>query len=196
MRKYILYLLMFLLLFPLAASAAEGPQYVGLAFQGIPSGKEGRALLKEMERRDARATFFLDVPSWEQGRQILDGGHEIGLTVPEDWNRLSRRGVYREIRGRKALLPDRRVQLLLSYGRVSDGVRQVAQVQGMEFLQNALNPWEEFRMGHTFMDQLQPGDILLLDGEKPELALSILDLLQSKGFRPVAVSELARFDRW
>lgn len=196
MRKLLLFLLAFACLIPFAATAAEGPQYVGLAFQGLPPGKEGRAFLEEMERRDARATFFLDVPSWEQGRRILDGGHEIGLTVPQEWNRLSRREVYREIRGRKALLPDRRVQLLLSPGRVSDGVRQVAEVQGMAFLPNALDPWEEFRMGHTFMEQLQPGDILLLDGENPELALNILDLLRSKGFRPVAVSELARFDRW
>lgn len=196
MRKYLLLLLAFLLLFPCAASAAEGPGCIGLAFRGLPPGREGRELLEELERRDVRATFFLDVPSWEEGRRILDGGHEIGLTVPEEWNRLSRRGVYRQLKGCRALLPDGRVRLLLPQGSLSDGVRQVAEVQEMTLLENYLDPWADPLMGSTLLSQLQSGDILLLDGKHPELAVNILALLQNRGFRLVAVSELGWFDRW
>ena len=97
MRKCTLFLLVVLLLCPFAASAAEQPQYIGLAFRGFPDGSAGRRLLDAMAQRDARATFFLDVPSREQGQRILDGGHEIGLTVTESWNRLSRREVYQQL---------------------------------------------------------------------------------------------------
>ena len=43
---------------------------------------------------------------------------------------------------------------------------------------------------------LQPGDILLLDGEKPLLSLNLMDILLKRGFRLVSVSELSGFDRW
>lgn len=191
-----LLLLILACLIPVSASAAEGPGCIGLAFSGFPAGENGSSLLEEMARRDVRATFFLDIPTWEDGKRILEGGHEIGLTAPEDWNRLSRRGVYRQLNGLRALLPDRRVHILLAEGRVSDGVGQVAEVQKMEFLQNARDPWAEPRMGSTFLGQVKGGDVLLLDGENIRLNLNLMDILQARGFRLVSVSELSWFDRW
>ena len=42
---------------------------------------------------------------------------------------------------------------------------------------------------------MKSGDILLLDEENPEQSLYMMDFLQNRGFRLVAVSELSRFDR-
>lgn len=191
MRKYMSFLLA-ALLFAFPASGVEGPQYIGIAVQGSPD----KWLLEAMEERDARATFFLDVPSWEQGRRILDGGHEIGLMVPEEWNAYSRREIYRELQARRALLPKAPVRLLLAKSPISDGVRQVVEVQKLTFLGNTRDPWAELPRGSTLLEHIQPGDILLLDGSRPELAIHLMDLLRSQGFRLVTVSELARFDRW
>ena len=194
MRKYISFLLTVLLLCPFSASAAARPQYIGLAFRGFPAGEGGRTLLDGLAQREARATFFLDAPSREQGQRILDGGHDIGLTAPESWNPLSRRQVYQALNDRRALLPACRIGLLLADGRVSDGVRQVAETQNMRFLKNAVDPWAEAPAGRDFLPGIKPGDVLLLSARNPELSLNLVDLLQKRGFRLVAVSELARLD--
>ena len=95
---------------------------------------------------------------------------------------------------RRALLPPCRIGLLLAEGRVSDGVRQVAQTQKMRFLKNVLDPWAEAPAGLDFLPRIKPGDVLLLSARNPELSLNLVDLLHKRGFRLVAVSELARLD--
>ncbi len=191
MRKFWIWLMILALLCPFGASAAEGPPCIALAVIGGDAN-----MPREIAARGAQATFFLDVPRWEQGRRILDAGHEIGLTAPENWNQLSRRQVFRELSARRGLLPPCRVQILLPVGRTSDGVRQVAQAQGMYLLTNTVNPWMDVPLGQSFLERIKPGDILLLDGKNPALNLNLIDLLQSRGYRLVTVSDLIRFDRW
>ena len=196
MRKMWIWLLLFAFLCPPAASAAEVPPCIALAVTGKGEGN----LPERIAAQGARATFFPESGSWEQGRRILDAGHEIGLTAPENWNFLSRRDVYRQLRARRMLLPPCQIRIVRPEGRVSDGVRQVAEVQGMHILGNALDPWAEAPAGRSLMERLKPGDILLLDGDDPELILNLIRVLQNQGYRLVTVSELHRllgrgFDR-
>jgi hypothetical protein len=70
----------------------------------------------------------------------------------------------------------------------------------MHILENALDPWAEAPVGRSLLEWVKPGDILLLEGDNPELNLNLIDLLQSRGYRLVTVSELHRllgrgFDR-
>ncbi len=197
MRKYLILLLALILLCPVSASATA-PKYIALTFEGFPQGETGRALLEGLSQRKARATFFLWAGPWEQGRRVLDGGHEIGLLVPESLNRMSRREAAAKLRGVQTLMPPCRVRYLLSPGNCSDGLRQVASVRGLSFLEAPSSPWAEAPGGRTILERLRSGDTLALRAATPadvNLALNLIDLLQKQGFRPVTLSELGRLQR-
>lgn len=197
MRKYLVLLLALILLCPVSASASE-PKYIGLTFEGFPQGEAGRTLLEGLTQRKARATFFLWAGPWERGQRILDGGHEIGLLVPESLNRMSRREAAAKLRGLRALMPPCRIRYLLCPQGCSDGVRQVAAARGLSLLDTPFHPWTEAPGGKTILERLQNGDTLALRAATPAdvtLALNLIDLLQSRGFRLVTVSELGRLQR-
>ena len=193
MRKIVTLLLILAMLCPFSASAAEAPKYMALSFDGLPPGPEGRALLEGLAARDARATFYLWAAPWEQGRRILDGGNEIGLLAPASLNRMSRRQVAARLRGVRALLPPCRVRCLMVEGHPSDGLRQVAGALKFTFPPPPSPP--RGPMEQPFGKVPQSGDILHFSREDADLALLRIDLLRSRGFRLVTVSELDRLRR-
>lgn len=197
MRKYLVLLLALMLLCPVSASAT-GPKYIGLTFEGVPSGEAGRTLLDGLTQRKVRATFFLWAGPWEWGRRILDSDHEIGLLVPESLNRMSRREAAAKLRGVQTLMPPCRIRYLFSPGGCSDGLRQVAAARGLSLLDTPFHPWTEAPGGKTLLERLQTGDTLCLRAATPAdvtLALNLIDLLQAQGFRLVTASELGRLQR-
>jgi hypothetical protein len=193
MRKIVTLMLTLALLCPFSASAAEAPKYMALSFEGLPPGPEGRALLEGLAARDVHATFYLWAAPWEQGQRILDGDHEIGLLVPSSLNRMSRRQVAARLRGVRALLPPCRVRCLMAEGNPSDGLRQVAGALKLTFPPPPLE--RRGPMGSTFLEQAETGDILHFRPEDVDTALLRIDLLRSRGFRLVTVSELDRLRR-
>lgn len=198
MRRYLCLLLAFLLLCPVSQSSASKPQFLALIFEGFPSGPEGRILLEGLARRDARATFFLWAPPWEQGRRILDGGHEIGLLLPESLNTLSRRQVAAKLRGTQALLPPCRVRLLLSREACSDGVRQVAKARHLFFQDPGPDLRHNGAPGETVLNRIQPGDTLRLRASTRTdvtQALYLVDQLRDRGFTLISASEMARLEQ-
>lgn len=195
MRRLLLLVLGLALICPCSVSAAE-PEFVILTFEGLPSGAPGKTLLEGLAQRDAHATFFLWAPPWEQGRRVLDGGHEIGLQAPESLNSLSRRQVAAKLREQQALLPPCQIRYLTVPGNCSDGVRQVARIRHLRFPPGVLDPWAEHPMGQTFLSRVRTGDTLYLrpaTGEDVEQVLNLLDLLQKRGFRMISLKESAGF---
>lgn len=189
MRKIFTLLLILAMLCPFSASAAEEPKYIALSFEGLPPGPEGRALLEGLSARDVHATFYLWAAPWEQGRRILDGGNEIGLLVPASLNQMSRRQVASRLRSVRALLPPCRVRCLMVEGHPSDGLRQVAGALKFTFPPSSL---PRGPMALPFGKVPQSWDILHFSREDADLALLRIDLLRSRGFRLVTVSELER----
>ena len=190
MRRSLILLLVLALICPFSASAAE-PEFIALTFEGFPAGGAGRRLLEGLEERDARATFFLWAAPWEQGRQILNGGHEIGLRAPDSLNQLSRRKVAAKLLGAQALLPACRIRFLLTDDSCSDGVRQVAKVRRLSIP-------DVIHQKSAIPGQVKSGDTLLLTAATAAdvtRALTLVDLLQRRGFRLVTASELARLKK-
>ncbi len=191
MRKLLCLLLSAFLLCPFSASAAEGPKYAALMFEGLPAGADGRLLLEGLADRDTHATFFLWACPWERGQRVLEGGHEIGLLAPDSLNRLSRRKVAAKLWGARALLPPSRVRCLMAEGVPSDGLRQVAAVMKFSFSEL---PAAELPLP----DRVKTGDTLYLPaatGEDVAKALALVDSLRKRGFVLVSASELARLNR-
>lgn len=199
MRKLMIFLLLFALLCPCAASAAEGPKYIALTFEGFPAGNLGQMLLEELAARDAHATFFLSAESLTAspalGQTLIAQGHEIGLPAPEQRD-LSRREIARQITDFRALVPgDGRVRLVRLPGSTcGDALRQVAEVMGMSFLDWSLEPGTPAPLGQTLLDRARSGDVLRLtvtESANLPAVLTLLDALKSRGFVLVTASELA-----
>lgn len=198
MRKSVIFLLLFALLCP-GAAAAEPTKYIALTFDGFPGGETGRVLLDALAVRDARATFFLSAETLEGspglGESLIAGGHEIGQPAPARQN-LSRREIAREISAFRGLVPGNgRVRFLRLPGtRCADGLRQVAEVMDVSFLDWSLDPGAPAPAGRTLLDRARSGDVLRLtvtgSGDLSAL-LNLLDLLKDRGFSLVTASELA-----
>ena len=198
MRKCLILLLILALLCPFSASAAEAPKFVVLTFGGIPAGAEGRALLDGLAARDVRATFFLWAAPWEQGRRVLNERHEIGLMLPDSLNQLSRRQVAAKLRGVRALIPPCQVRFLMTEGRCSDGVGQVARALHFSFPEAPVSPRKEGFMDYSILSQVQSGDTLYFPVSSRadiSFALNAVDLLQDRGFTLITASEMARLHR-
>lgn len=200
MRKIVIFLLLFALLCPCASAAAEKPKYIALTFEGFPAGEAGQVLLDELAVRGVHATFFLAADALTAspglGEMLTEGGHEVGLSAPSCRD-LSRRTIAREIAGFRAMVPEKsRVRFLRLTGTdCSDGLRQVAEVMGLSFLDWSLDPEAPAPTGRTLQDRVRSGAVLRLNvTESADLpgALELLDRLKSRGFLFVTASELAR----
>ena len=77
MRKTLIFLLIFALLCPVSASAAEPPKYLALIFDGCPPDPE--ALLRGLEERRVRVTFFLGPEDAPRAELLRARGHEVGI---------------------------------------------------------------------------------------------------------------------
>lgn len=208
MRRFLLFFLCLILLCPCAASAAEPGKYVALTFDGGPSEVSIRALLAGLAVRDARATFFLCGKQLEQNpelaEKILEKGHEIGIQSywGNDFSSLSRRDIAAEVADTRALLPERCPVRLLRPpgGRCSDGTNQVAKALGLSIADWALEPGasalrDNSAVARGILEQVQDGDVIRirdLSDSSVSAALNLVDLLQSRGFTVVTVSQLAQ----
>ena len=182
MRKCMLFLLIAVMLCPLAASGAEAPRYLAVTFAGCPVEENTAHLLEGLESRGVRGTFFLAAKDCPRSGLLLEQGQELGIlsdAVPA----LSRREIAAQITDIRSELPGRtRVRFLLHRGADTVGFRQVAEALGLVILEPSTQ-WE--RAGD--------GDILLLDGRLPvEEILYQIDCLQRREFTLVTVSELVR----
>lgn len=200
MRKIVIFWLLFALLCPCASAAAEKPKYIALTFEGFPAGKGGRELLDALAARDAHATFFLPADALADspglGEMLTGGGHEVGLSIPACRD-LSRRTIAREIAEFRGRVPGKsRVRFLrLTGDSCSDGLRQVAEVMGLSFLDWSLDPEAPAPNGLTLPDRAGSGAVLRLRvTENSDLpgVLELLDRLEDRGFILVTASDLAR----
>jgi len=205
-RKMIGFCLCLFLLAPCAASAAEGPKYIALTFDGGPWDSSTRRLLEGLDQRSVRATFFLRgsriAREPELTARILRAGHEIGLQSFDaaDLSGLSRREIARELEEAAALLP-RPVRLFRPpAGRCSDAVAQVARARGYALVFWSLDPrdWaarDSAAVSRTILDQVRDGDVIRMydmTDTSVDAALNAVDLLRDRGFTFVTLSELAR----
>ena len=189
MRKLLGLLCCFLILCPRAAGAER--KYIAVIVEETtPAG----AVLEELARLDARVTFFLSGRQLEAApdlaRAILDGGHEIGLRgySGESMIPMSRRVIAGELQDSLSLLPEKcRVRFFRPPdAKPSDGTRQVAGAMGLCLIEGT--PYGDLNAPGRFRD----GDIVLSTGrELPTLVAR----LQSQGFTPVTLSELANLHR-
>lgn len=206
MKRLLSVMLCLLLLCPPNARAEAGT--VALTFDDGPSGRFTRALLEGLESRQVKATFLLcgyrlkDYP--KEARQILEGGHEIGLHgySHDPMNQMSRRELEKELKDNLALLPEgcKPAFLRPPGGASSKNVRDTARDLGLGILNWSVDPrdWATRDVGAIttmVIDNVRDGDVILLHDmtdSSVEAALSIIDRLQAQGFRFVTVTQLAR----
>ena len=206
-RLLCLVLCLTFLIFPVQA-AQKNEKYVALTFDDGPSGRFTRRLLDGLAERDAKATFFLcgyriaQYP--KETQRIFDEGHEIALHgySHDCMTPMSRRQIAKELSDTKALLPEgcKALWLRPPGGCCSDGVRQVAEVTNLSILDWSVDPrdWatrDTAAVGRFVVERIQDGDVVLLhdmSDSSVDAALTIIDELQSQGFRFVTVSELVK----
>lgn len=205
MRRFWI-LVCLLLLFPLPVSAEE-EKLVALTFDDGPSGRYTRVLLDGLEQRGVPATFFLcgyrieEYP--ELTRRILQEGHEIGLHgySHKNMQKMSRKDVELELERTIALLPEGCSPTFLRPpgGQSSRQVLSVAEKMELSVLLWSVDPqdWATDNVQAietNVLCRVRDGDVILLHDmsySSVEAALSIVDSLQSQGFRFVTATQLA-----
>ncbi len=213
MKKYRLVFLFFLILALCAgsgrASQGDSAGFIALTFDDGPSGCITRKLLDGLERRGARATFFLCGYRLEEYPKIAPliaaGGHEIGLhgyshksmksmdsgTLQKELHR-TRELILRQT-GKHAYL------LRPPGGCCGDAVDRIAKAEGMPIVLWNLDTkdWtglDAAAIAGKIIRQAKDGDIVLLHDMKyatVDGVLQAVDALTEKGFVFVTVSELA-----
>lgn len=207
MRR-ILALAMIFSLLVLPVRAAEDRPYVALTFDDGPSGRYTQTLLDGLALRGVSCTFLLCGYRMEQypelTQRIFDEGHEIGYHgfSHDSMQNMSRRKIGQELIDSQALLPEDCDPVFFRPpgGIVTDGIRQVAECRQLALLSWSVDPkdWATNSTGDietAVLKNIRDGDIVLLHdmtSSSVQAALDIIDVLQSRGFRFVTVSQLAR----
>lgn len=183
--------------------------YVALTFDDGPSGTLTEKLLKGLNQRGARATFFLC--GYRMDRypdllpQYIQGGHELGVhsTVHTDLTKISREEVhedmYQTARKIEELSGVRPVTMRPPGGAWNETVQQEAGDEGMSVILWSMDPrdWATHNASavlQTMTRHTGAGDIVLMHDmseSSVSAALSLVDDLQKKGYCFVTVSELA-----
>ena len=181
MRKSLIFVLIIALLCPAGASAAERPKYLALIFNGCH--RDPEELLRGLEARGARVTFFLEEKDAPRAENFRVRGHEAGILTdmgPE----LSRREIAGVLKDREQQM-NGRIRLLWASAGHSDGLRQVAGALGFSFVlpSGDLHP----------LTPAKDGEVLAVDRKMSTVSLlELVDDLQAQGFVFVTVPELAR----
>lgn len=189
MARFGLLLLCAALLLPIAGASAQG-QYVAFVFESGDSPAAALELEKQLQSRGAKITLLLS-GAQETGSEQTK---ELGLLCPPGWNGLTRLQVARQLEQLRQSLPEKaKVRWVSPQGEYSDAVRQVAGAMGYSFL----GPSKRARVepgAVSLVNQIRSGDVIYMGRVNPAtvaLALEMMDILRSRGFQAVTVSELA-----
>ncbi len=198
--------------------SAESPQdqdkqvlgYVALTFDDGPSGAMTEKLLEGLEKRDARATFFLCGYRMDRYPDLMAryaaGGHEIGVhsTVHADLTTLSKEAVHEDMSKTAEKIYEstgiRPTVMRPPGGAYDQTVQQEVGDEGMSLILWSVDPrdWASHNASavlQTMAKKACPGDIILMHDMSESsvtAALGLVDTLQKKGYCFVTVSELAR----
>ena len=184
--------------------------YVALTFDDGPSGGMTEKLLRGLEERDARATFFLcgyrmdRYP--ERMAQYAAGGHEVGVhsTVHADLTTLSKEAVHEDMYNTAQKIYDctgiRPTVMRPPGGAYDETVQQEAGDEGMSVILWSVDPrdWASHNASavlQTMAGKASAGDIILMHDmseSSVSAALGLVDTLQKRGYCFVTVSELAK----
>lgn len=201
MRRLLCLLCCLMFLLTPGVRAVEEKPPIALTFEEDFTPLELRELLAGLDRRGARATFFLDAAALEKnsalGTQIANRSHETGvlITCRREGALLSRREIAGQINALQSGLPKGcRIRFWRSRDPVTDGARQVAGALGLVPGEWTLDPSaaQAAPVRDTgFMGRVRAGDILRISGRSIPAVLNMVDLLQQK-FTLVTMAELAR----
>ena len=182
-------------------------KYVAITFDDGPSGEITKTLLKGLDKRGAKATFFIcgyRIRSYKTLPQlILDYGHEIGLHTDNHatLTATNAKGIRKELEGMMSLLPeDYEVTLMRPPGGAyNNTVKKVCDDLGLSIIMWSVDPkdWATNSVS-TITDRIvssaKDGSIILMHDLKSssvQAALDAIDILQAQGYEFVTVSELA-----
>ena len=201
----------------LTPAGAESPEerdqpilgYVALTFDDGPSGPLTEKLLKGLNQRGARATYYLC--GYRMDRypdllsQYIQGGHEIGVhsTVHTDLTKLSREEVHEDMYHTAQKIEElsgvRPATMRPPGGAWNETVQQEAGDEGMSVILWSMDPrdWATHNASavlQTMTRHTGAGDIVLMHDmseSSVSAALSLVDDMQKRGYCFVTVSELA-----
>ena len=189
MARFGLLLLCLALLLPITGASAQG-QYVAIVFECGDSPAAALELEKQLQSRGAKITLLLSGTE-EVGTEQMG---ELGLLCLPGWNGLTRLQVAQQLKQLRQSLPEKaKVRWLSPQGEYSDAVRQVAGAMGYSFLGPSKRASVEPGAA-SLANQIRSGDVIYMGKLNPAtvaLAVEMMDILESRGFQAVTVSELA-----
>ena len=182
-------------------------KYVALTFDDGPNGDLTMKLLKGLEERGVRSTFFICgyrikyFPTLPQ--TVLDYGHELGLHTYNHPNlkELSADEIRKELQSTADLLPEGYNITLMRPpgGNYNNRVKSVCEEMGLSIILWSLDTrdWatnDVDEVVNKIVKNVKDGDVILmheLKNSSIEAALKAIDILQGQGYVFVTVSELA-----
>ncbi len=206
MRRFLAIILCLTFLW-LPARAAEDSKLVALTFDDGPSGRFTHRLLEGLAARDAKATFFLCGYRLEQypklAQEIVAAGHEVGVHgySHKSMCAMTAGELSQEIRDTLPLLPANGVRFLRPPGGLcNQRIEDMAGQLELAILQWSVDPkdWaidDAQEIVRRVLHRVQDGDVILLhdmSDSSVDAALTIVDILQARGFQFVTASELAK----
>lgn len=205
--KRFLILITLLSLLPLPVNASS-EKLVALTFDDGPSGRYTTRLLEGLRERNVKATFLLCGYRMEQypklTETIFEEGHEIGLHgySHKSLEKSCKNCADEEIRKAYELVPEGcPVTFFRAPGGIcSAGVKAAAEEKGLCLLNWSVDPrdWANHdaqTVASIVIENVRDGDIILLhdmSDSSVDASLSIIDKLQSEGYRFVTARELAQ----
>ena len=183
-------------------------KYVALTFDDGPNGDLTMKLLKGLQERGVRSTFFICgyrikyFPNLPQ--TVLDYGHELGLHTYNHPNlkELSDEDIREELQSTADLLPEGYDVKLMRPpgGNYNNRVKSVCKDMGLSIILWSLDTrdWATNDVDHVvnkIVKNVKDGDVILMHELKKssiEAALKAIDILQGQGYVFVTVSELAQ----
>lgn len=186
MKRLVCSLMVLFLLCP-TVLGAEVSGAVALTFDGYEPNTA-----KTLDRLGAKGTFFLAEVQPEDARQLLENGHEIGLSlaVEQDMTPMSRRQIYGKLCAIQEPFPEKyRPVWVHPPKKWGDALNQVAKATRLSLLGWSLDA----RQGLTgpMIDQIRSGDVIALGQISEEKLTELIEILRSRQLEPVTVTELA-----
>ncbi len=185
--KRLLYALAILIALCPPVRGAEVSGGVALTFDAC-----SRDTLDVLERMGAKGTFFLREPQPEIAQELLEKGHEVGLSLENepDVTLYSRRQIYGLLCARQEGFPKKyRPTWVRPPAQWGDGLVQVAKATRMSLLLWSRDARQ--RPDPAWMDHIRSGDVIALGDISPGALAELIQVLRSRHLEPMTVSELA-----